>query len=287
VSDAAVLSRRPATTPIPELVEILLREGGLIVEGLLDADALARINAELDPHVDAAVPGARQINAALDAFHGPRTRQVTGLTARSPAFVDDVLLHPVLLALCDAILLPSCARYQLNIASILDRGPGAELQMLHRDEDVWVHVPHPRPVLQVASVWALVDTHRGNGATRVVPYSHHDAERFRAVDDAEIADAEMAAGSAVIYLGTTLHGGGANTTSDEWRRAFHLSYCLGWLRTEENNYLGTPPAVARTLPRAAQELIGYAVHDAIEDFGGYLGVVDGRDPIELLADGSL
>jgi ectoine hydroxylase-related dioxygenase (phytanoyl-CoA dioxygenase family) len=192
-----------------------------------------------------------------------------------------------MLQVADALLLPNCARYQLNIASILDRGPGAEAQLLHRDEEVWVHLPTPRPIVQVASVWALVDMTRENGATRVVPGSHHDEERWRTVTDEEIAHAEMQAGSAVIYLGSTLHGGGANTTADQWRRAFHFSFCLGWLRTEENNYLGTPPSIAKHLPRAAQELLGYAAHDAIENLGGYLGVLHGRDPVDLLADGSL
>ncbi len=281
------LARTSARASVEEIVGLLRREGAVIVEDLLDPPQLEAINREVDPFVEAAEVGAKQINAALDDFFGPRTRHVDSLTARSPSFVAHVLTHPVMLAVTDALLLPNCARYQLNIASILDRGPGATAQMLHRDEDVWVHLPQPRPIVQVASVWALVDMTRDNGATQVVPGSHHDAERWRSVAEYEIAHAEMRAGSAVIYLGSTLHGGGANTTADQWRRAFHFSFCLGWLRTEENNYLGTPPAIARTLPRQAQELLGYAVHDAIDDLGGYLGIVHGRDPIDLLADGTL
>jgi hypothetical protein len=48
-----------------------------------------------------------------------------------------------------------------------------------------------------------------------------------------------------------------------------------------------PPEVARTLPRRAQEVLGYAVHDAIASQGGYLGMVALRDPVELLAEGKL
>jgi hypothetical protein len=66
-----------------------------------------------------------------------------------------------------------------------------------------------------------------------------------------------------------------------------LSYTLGWLRTEENNYLAVPPAVARTLPVLAQEVLGYAVHDAIHNAGGYLGMVGLRDPMGMLASGEL
>jgi ectoine hydroxylase-related dioxygenase (phytanoyl-CoA dioxygenase family) len=97
----------------------------------------------------------------------------------------------------------------------------------------------------------------------------------------------MPAGSAVVYLGSTIHAGGANTTSEGWRRGMHMSFVVGWLRTEENNYLSTPPEIARSLPRRSQELLGYAAHDAIASGGGYLGVVDLLDPVELLAQGKL
>jgi ectoine hydroxylase-related dioxygenase (phytanoyl-CoA dioxygenase family) len=151
---------------------------------------------------------------------------------------------------------------------------------------VWVHVPRPHPELQLASVIALVDFTAENGATRVVPGSHRwDWERTPLSE--EFADAEMPAGSGVIYLGSTLHGAGSNTTADQWRRGMHLSYVVGWLRTEENHYLATPPEIARTLPRPAQELLGYAAHDALNHGGGYLGALDLRDPVDMLADGSL
>ena len=96
--------------------------------------------------------------------------------------------------------------------------------------------------------------------------------------------AEMPAGSAVIYSGGVIHGGGPNSTTTP-RRGAHLSYTLGWLRTEENNYLSCPPAVAATLPRPAQELLGYAVHNSMERGGGYLGTVRQHDPVDLMARG--
>lgn len=285
-SGTATLPRLTSGTTSPAVILGELREhGAVVVERLLSDSTIAAINAEVDPYVAAADPAAKQINPFLEEFFGKRTRQVSSITGKSPTFATDVLCHPTMLAICDEILLPSCARYQLNIASILDRGPGSEEQYLHYDEDVWIHVPRPRPELQIASIWALVDVTKEMGATQVVPGSHRWDPRRPPLDE-EIAYAEMPAGSAVIYLGSTLHGGGANTT-DRWRRAVHLSYTLGWLRTEENNYLGTPPEVAARLPRAAQELVGYAVHDAIASFGGYLGVLDGRDPVDCLADGTL
>jgi len=282
----AELIHLQASDPVESVVAALQEHGGIIVEGLLSRDTLERFNAEITPLLEQVNPDRRFLNPALDFFFGTRTRHITAVASKSRTFVSDVLTHPTLLGISDAILGPSCARYQLNLAHILDRGPGAEQQFIHRDELVWIDVPRPHPELQVASVVALVDFTAENGATRVVPGSHR-WEWERMPETQEFAVAAMPAGSAVIYLGSTLHGGGPNTTADQWRRGMHLSYVLGWLRTEENHYLATPPEIARTLPRPAQELLGYAAHDALTRGGGYLGTLDLRDPVDMLADGTL
>ncbi|MCH7709663.1 MAG: phytanoyl-CoA dioxygenase family protein [Myxococcales bacterium] len=280
------LEQLASDAPTERVVEILNRDGGVIVESLLDAATVNRFNQELDPLLDAAKPDRGFLNPALEWFFGKRTRHITAVASKSGVFVEEVLCNPTLLGVCDKILRPSCARYQLNLAHVLDRGPGAEAQILHRDELVWVNFPRPHPELQIASMLALVDFTRANGATRLIPGSHQ-WELGRTPDESEVVYAEMPAGSAVIYLGSTLHGGGANSTQDQWRRGMHLSYVLGWLRTEENHYLATPPEIARTLPRQAQELLGYAAHDALAMGGGYLGALNLRDPADMLADGSL
>ncbi|MCU1451730.1 MAG: mitomycin antibiotic biosynthesis protein, partial [Acidimicrobiales bacterium] len=52
--------------------------------------------------------------------------------------------------------------------------------------------------------------------------------------------------------------------------------------TEENNYLAVPPDVAAKLPRQAQEVLGYSVHNSIPRGGGYLGMLRMQDPVDLL-----
>jgi ectoine hydroxylase-related dioxygenase (phytanoyl-CoA dioxygenase family) len=280
--------RLPAGNGATAIADALTEHGAVIVEDLLDADLLARFNAELDPLLAAASPDhdGKFVNEAIAWFFGAQTRHVTGVAGKSPTFATEILAHPVYLAVCDAVLRPSCATYQLNIAHVLDRGPGSERQYLHRDELVWIHLPQPHPEVQLASVIALVDFTAGNGATVVAPGSHR-WPADRQPTEAELVPAEMRAGSAVIYLGSTIHGGGANVTSSECRRGMHVSYCVGWLRTEENQYLAVPRDVVRDLPRRSQELLGYASHDAIASGGGYLGTVDLQDPVALLADGTL
>ena len=267
------------------IVAELQASGGVIVEGLLGPELLAQLNTDVDPLLERAGATDTAINPVISAFFGDKVRHVSGLAGKSPMFAEEVMCHPLLLSICDQVLLPNCADYRLNLGHLMDRGPGSERQYIHRDELVWVHYREAKPELQLATIIALVDFSRDNGATCVVPGSHRWPADREAQED-EIAVAEMPAGSAVIYLGSTLHAGGTNS-SETWRRGVHMSYCLGWLRTEENNVLAVPPDKARLLSRRAQELLGYGVHDAIEDLGGYLGMVDMHQPTELLAKGEL
>ena len=85
----------------------------------------------------------------------------------------------------------------------------------------------------------------------------------------------MSAGSALIYMGATIHGGGENTTTDERRRGTFLGYSVGWLRAEENMFLTVPLEKAKTMPVRIQELLGYKAHRSI-------GVVDVGSPMVML-----
>jgi hypothetical protein len=284
----AEIRRTTAGSTITDVVRILEEDGAVIVEELLEPGVLARCNDELEPFLTAAAPdhGGAFVNPAIAHFFGTRTRHVTGVAGKSPAFAGEVMVHPTLLGLCDAVLGENCASYILNLAHVLDRGPGSEQQLWHRDELVWVHLPSPHREVQVATMLALVNFTADNGATRLVPGSHRWPHDREPTPD-EVAVAEMPAGSAVVYLGSTLHAGGANVTNDSWRRGMHCSYVVGWLRTEENQYLASPLESVRDLPRRSLELLGYGAHDAIASGGGYLGTVELQDPAELLATGRL
>ncbi len=287
-TSVATIERFHVADDVSGLLTALERDGAVIVEDLLSADVVARVNDEVESAVASADPDGPMFNPMAKAFMGAFTKNVPGVPGISRTFATEVMCHSLLLGLAESVLGPNCARFQLNLGQILERGPGSLDQWLHRDEGVWNDVPKPAPELQLASVIALVDFTRDNGATRVVPGSHRWPDRHLPMDqqmapDADqIAAAEMPAGSALIYTGGVIHGGGANRT-DQPRRAVHLSYCLGWLRTEENNYLSIPPAIAAALPSQAQEVLGYSVYDGIARGGGYLGMVRMQDPVDLLA----
>ena len=110
----------------------------------------------------------------------------------------------------------------------------------------------------LASMWAITDFTEANGGTHIVPGSHlWPADRTARAE--EVVAAAMPAGSVLLWMGGTLHGAGANRT-DEWRYGVFLSYSLGWLRQEENQYIDMPRDVARTLSKPVRDLVGYRMH---------------------------
>jgi ectoine hydroxylase-related dioxygenase (phytanoyl-CoA dioxygenase family) len=136
---------------------------------------------------------------------------------------------------------------------------------------------HPGREAMINCMWAVDDFTAENGATLLVLGSHK-WPRDRRPEAHEITQGEMPKGSVLIYFGSLLHGGGANCTARP-RTGIVISYCLGWLRQAENQYLAVPPDIARTLPDELQRLLGYFVHEP------NLGCVEGEDPIRLLKDG--
>lgn len=284
-----VVKHLPASAAGPELFEVLRADGAVIVEGFLDARRLDRLNTELDPLLEQAAPGHDDefFNPTVADFFGERVRHVTSIPGKSAAFREEVLAHPVLTAVCDEFLLPNCADYHLNLAHVIDRGPQSEGQWLHRDDEGWTAYLEPSDMeVQVASLIALSDFTADNGATVVVPGSH-GWDRSRRASESESCAAEMPAGSALVFLGSTLHAGGGNRTAGEWRRGMQVSYALGWLRTEENHYLATPLDVVRELPPREQELLGFGIHDAVARDAGALGHVDLMAPNVLMNQGRL
>ena len=81
----------------------------------------------------------------------------------------------------------------------------------------------------------------------------------------------------MLFLGSTLHGAGGNA-SDEVRRGAIVSYCLGWLKPYENQWLAYPPPVARGFDRDLSALIGYVQHRP------NLGNYEGQCPSILLEE---
>ena len=248
------------------LVTAIERDGYAIVRELLDPETLARLSGELAPHLAATESGGP------DAFFGQRTKRFGALLSRCPT-TRDMVVHPLLLEIADRVLGPYCARYRIHYTGVMHIEPGETAQAMHRDTGLYP-IQNPAPPLTLATMWAVSDFTEENGATRIVPGSHRWPDgRVPAPD--EIAAAEMPAGSMLVYVGSTIHGGGANRANAA-RCGVALHYALGWLRQEENQYLAVPMEEARTFPRQLQCLMGY-------DLGTVnLGFVDHKHPNDVL-----
>lgn len=248
----------------------------VIMEDALDLLQLQKLNDELDGRIAATPPGIEHPDHDFFVeFYGTSTIRVDGLPGKSTAFID-LMLSPLLTEVADHFLLPNCKDYLFNTGQVIEIGPGETAQMLHRDEDAWKDCPKLKPELEVEveAMFALTDFTTMNGATHVIPGSHRWPPD-RVARPEESVQAEMKAGSAVFYLGSTLHGGGSNRTEKEQRRGMFLGYVVGWLRTEENMFLSVPIEHVRDMPVRAQELLGYKSHAGI-------GVVDVGSPMKLL-----
>jgi ectoine hydroxylase-related dioxygenase (phytanoyl-CoA dioxygenase family) len=253
----ASIPRRSADTAPEELEGLLDEAGCLVVTDVLDADGRKRISDELAAHMDAA-PIAEG-DEPKDFYPG-RTRRITALVARSET-ARDLVVHPIASRLAEHHLGPSCERWQLHVTAALEVGPGARSQVLHREEDPFTLFELPRPNLILASMWAISDFTADNGGTLLVPGSHRWTAERKAQPD-EIAAAEMPAGSVLFWLGGALHGAGANV-SEDWRYGVILTWSLGWLRQEENQYLDLPRDLIESLSPELRERIGITMHGAL------------------------
>ena len=252
----------------PERIsEILARDGCVVVDQLVEREQLDRVRRELAPWLDATPIGG-------DSFSGKHTRRTGGLIARSVE-ARECVTNPLILDVVRGVL-GHAKNFQLHLTQVIAIGPGETPQTIHRDQWAFDFFPFPKGYdVQCNTLWAMTDFTEENGATRLIPGSHRYDDRLEfKLEDTE--PAEMRAGSVLFYTGSLYHGGGANR-SDAVRYALNLTYVVGWLRQEENQYLSVPLEIARELPEPLLRLMGYAR-------GAYaLGYIDdSRDPISAV-----
>lgn len=243
------------TTPLVRLQS----DGYVVLPDVAGPDLLRRIREELAPHLATGAFGRND-------FEGFRSQRLYALLAKAPATAD-LVAHPAVLELVDAVLDAPCL-LSANIA--INVHPGETAQSLHPD-DGYCGVPRPRRPFGVSAVWAIDDFTAQNGATEVLPGSHLFGSEPIADTDPRIRPIEMLAGSVVVFLGTTLHRGGANR-SDSVRLGITPQYCQPWMRQIENMALAVPPGVVTNLPTRVQELLGYSIMPP------FIGYVDGQHP---------
>jgi ectoine hydroxylase-related dioxygenase (phytanoyl-CoA dioxygenase family) len=196
--------------------------------------------------------------------------------------MGELVMHREILDLAELALGNWCERIQLNLSQAIELHPGALAQFPHRDQDMWQGSLGETEYL-VNVIWPLTAFTKSNGATLIWPRSHGlEALVEEPAEPPIVAEAEP--GDAIIFLGSTLHGAGENRSSAV-RRAVIVSYCLGWLKPYENQWLAYPPEVAKHFPADLAALAGYVQHRP--NLGNFEGqcpsILFGGYPAEPLA----
>ena len=252
-----------ATSESAAVADVLRREGAVAVKNVAEPALVDRITAELRPQLDVIGLKSKSI------FGGSLTRRCDSPLSTAPS-VAELAEHDLVLDVLDEILLPFASTYRISSLSPIEILPGEKHQALHRD-DVIYPIDVAGMEMTVGVMWALNDFTQENGGTRIVTDSHRYLRSWHLPDLSRWEATQMPKGSVVFYLGSTWHGGGANR-SDAPRLGIVNTYCLGWLRPEENMYLSAPPEIAARFGPRLRALLGYMPHGATDDLcGGFSG----------------
>lgn len=263
-STSAVLDQREHLDRIDE-------DGYTILENVIEPDLIEELRNEIHR-----VERETETTPRGNSVEGFKTLRTYNLLAKSVAF-QKMPVHAAVLPLIEQVLEPDCL---LSGMTSMDLGPGEVPQPLHPDDYV-IRVPRPHAPLVCTTIWALTDFTEENGATRLVPGSHkldHIPDYTRTYDS---IPAVMPAGSVLVFHGSLWHGSGENRSAESWRIGVNVQYCAGFIRTQQNHYVGIPREIARTFPDRLLELCGYSLYKGIS------GHVDGQSPAVTLGVDSL
>ena len=263
--------------PTQDIWNAIDEHGGVIIDDFIPADMLEQLRSEVMPAVTGHQPGAQSGHDFWKQFHGATTKRITGLADMSPTW-GDLLCDPIYKGMADHYL--GQDNYYLNTGQLICIGPGETPQILHRDELNWPHAAGQDHEITITAIFALTDFTEDNGATVIAPGSHHWPGATPPVKPEQTCRAVMTAGAALLYSGKVIHGGGANTSTDQWRIGLHAGFVLGWLRAEECHQLTTSLETARRLPAHAQKMLGFRSY--VPPKAARLGLVNYEDAAALL-----
>ena len=248
---------------VARLLTQVEREGFVVVPDVVSPARIAEIRADVLPRL--------VHQAGRNNFEGFATQRLYAVIAKT-LVCNELVEHPLVLALLDRILEPNYLLSQLQVINIL---PEEAAQPLHYDDGFYPW-PRPRRALGAATIWPLDDFTDDNGATIVIPRSHLWGDRMPDPHEARSAvPVVMARGSVLFFLGTLWHGGGDNRTTRA-RACVTAQYCAPWCRQQENFSLSVPRERVRECSEHVQRLLGYSIHPP------FMGFVDGMHPKRLL-----
>jgi len=260
-----------SSSNVSDIINALNVDGYVIVENVLSAHKLDELRTQLEPKINSRLP-----DTTGNPFMGTNTVRFGRLPYRYPE-THEIIQHPLTKQVLDGTLLKLSPRYKLSFTGIMHLMEGQKAQNLHSD-----NVPfwNPSPSILVATMWAVNDFTRENGATVFVPGSHRwDSERVPKDDEIQVA--EMPAGSVLFYVGNLIHGAGQ--CSKGFRTGLSLQYAVSWLAGDEIQLASNEDElrIARTFGDDLLRLMGY------DTVSRNWGTVDDLHPLNALRNDSV
>jgi len=255
-----------STADVDEIVDTYLNDGAVILQNVLTQNQVRALNEEIEPYMQKANPGGPPGNKIKD-FYGANTKRVELVPRRSKTYREEVLNLDVLHNVASKVF-SAVGTYWLAHAQVIEIGPGSAAQPLHRDiqsNPAIMQLGPSGPETLFNFFVALSDFTEENGATRIAPGTHkaggdggfvlwQDDDGRKAL---ETLPAIMNPGDVALYTGKTLHGGGANTTADKYRRGIAMPLQASFLTPVEAFPLTVGVEIARTLPERVQRILGF------------------------------
>ncbi|MGV0035597.1 MAG: hypothetical protein ACNYPE_11785 [Candidatus Azotimanducaceae bacterium WSBS_2022_MAG_OTU7] len=107
------LQTLPATANTDEILEIISRDGAVILNEVLRPADIAQFRAELDAYMQATESGS-------DGFAGEKTTRTGALVARS-AKARDMVMNSKIINAAETFLASFCERIQLHLTQLISR----------------------------------------------------------------------------------------------------------------------------------------------------------------------
>ncbi|EZG01520.1 hypothetical protein H106_08170 [Trichophyton rubrum CBS 735.88] len=284
---ARSVTKIPATSSLEEILEVLERDGGVILTDFVQKETMDKIDEELEPYTKT-IPDSD----SYDDFIGKKTLVIAGLISKPDTLANildtnetiDKLLKIILEERYPAVFEGHTEELVidplLSISMAFHVGHGSPRQALHRDDMVFSSKHHPNMKINEVDGFSCFiagsNVTRENGGTMVILGSHKWEHDRRGKPD-EVSFLEMERGSAFIFLSTMAHGAGYNTIPGEIRKIMNLVFCRGTLRQEENQFLCNPRSKVLKMSPKMQTLLGFK-----KPAGTWLGMVDNDDPAKDL-----
>ncbi|HVN27446.1 MAG TPA: phytanoyl-CoA dioxygenase family protein [Candidatus Binataceae bacterium] len=248
---ATVVAR---ASDVNEAKALLDRDGICVMEGVLDAVAIARARKALYDGIardeNEGVP-VRGFGFDPDA----RNIRVFDLIGKDPVFTE-LVEHPIAVEIVRHVI---GAPFSLSNFSANVTAPGSGAMVMHADQG-YVPAPWPPYPMAVNVAWALDDFTEANGATRFVPGSHRQDHGPDMTDTTKTMPIECRAGSIFIMDGRVWHQTGVNTTSDQTRAGLFAYYVRPFIRPQWDwSRTITSEHLARMSP-LMREMLGFGAN---------------------------